>query len=399
MTNYDFFWSIIAGLLVAFIGFLIKVGFEKYRSRQNFKSPNPFNNLPQIRENKIRRIVGQIMTGQSSAIIGVFERERTKILDALDDQEYGNKANRLIFSKLDISSLDANCDPEQFWKQALQSLKIKIDIEKQRHFLLRWLRWLLRWNISPQVVETYKKCQDNSFDNFYLKELFKQLKENKRHLVLMIDRSDLLLQRKHLKRSDFFGNLREMADGYLSSLNLVITLSMSLKQFHQQNEELNPGGSPYFNFIDANQVTLGVLSETEIDQWLQKSERNLIDEARGFIKNAAGGHPYLLRVATYSWWNAYDEDENNLIEKAEQNFHQDVRNLANEVLKSWSKKTCQAFLSILQKHNVSDFIEELYELEEQGFIIKEDNVWQICPSIFSSLLAEKAMSNLRDNRV
>jgi len=386
--------GIIAGIItiVGTISFFIK------RRLQRIKHSNPFDNLSQIRENEIHRIVGQIMTGQSSAIIGVFEQEMTEILDALNDQEYGYKANRLIFSKLDISSLEANYEPEQFWKQALQSLKIKIDIEKQQqsNFLLQWLRWLLRWNMSPQVVEAYKKCQDNSFDNFYLKELFKQLKKDKRHLVLMIDRSDLLLQQKHLNSSNFFGNLREIASGYPSSLNLVITLSMSLGKFHQQNEDLNPGGSPYFSFIDGNQVTLGVLSETEIDQWLQKSERKLTDEACGFIKNAAGGHPYLLRAATYSWWNSYDEDENNPIEKAEQIFRQKVRNLANEVLKSWPQKTCQAFLSISQKHNVSD-IEELDELEKQGIIIKKDNVWQIRTNVFSSLLAKKAMSNLRDN--
>jgi hypothetical protein len=71
--------------------------------------------LPQLsttqgREKEIRRIARQIMTGQSSAIIGPFSAERTSILETLNNPElYGDKADRLIFSYLDISSLDKDC--------------------------------------------------------------------------------------------------------------------------------------------------------------------------------------------------------------------------------------------------------------------------------------------------
>jgi len=373
----DFFdsWFSIIGSLASIISLIVLgiAAFRKYRNNKRLKYSNPFNNSSQIRKKEIRRIIRTIMGGQSSAIISVFEQERTAILAVLN-KEYDDKAGKLIFSDLDIASLDANCEPEEFWKQALKPLKV--DCQKRQRF-----SW---WNSA--LGKVYKACQNNQFDNFYLKELFKQLKQDNRQLVLMIDRFDLLLQRKLLKRTDFFSILREIASRYPSSLNLVITLSMPLRQFHKKNEELNPGGSPYFNFIDANQETLGVLSEAEIDKLLEQSERKLTKDAHQFIKNAAGGHPYLLQVATGVWWNAYDDNENNPIERAEEIFPKKIKSLLNNILQAWAENTCKAFLSVAQKRDVSDFIEELDELEEQGFIMKENGVWQIRPSVFSSLL-------------
>ncbi|HEW91737.1 MAG: hypothetical protein DRR16_24695 [Candidatus Parabeggiatoa sp. nov. 3] len=396
MKDFSFWIISILGSLASIISLIWGIG--KYLHNRRLKYQNPFDNLSKIREKEIRRIVGQIRSGQSSAIIGVFEQEKTAILAALNDQEYSDKADRLIFSDLDISSLDVDCDPEKFWKQALKPLKVNIEKQRQDDFWLRRLRWLLRRNVSPQVAKAYKECQNNQFEEFYLKELFKQLKKDNRQLVLMIDRFDLLLQRKNLKRTHFLGNLREIASCYPSSLNLVITLSMLLQQFHQKNKELNPGGSPYFNFIDANQVSLAVLSEAEIDKLLQQSERKLTNEACDFIKNAAGGHPYLLRVATNVWWNAYDDDnKKNKVKNATKEFSNRISNLLDEILQYCSKNTCKAFLSLMQKREISGFVNELKELTKQGLIIENNGVWQIHPSIFSSLLAEKAMQKLRES--
>jgi hypothetical protein len=378
MTNSDFPWfeSIIVALIVPLIG-LIWHGVKKYLHNRRLKHSNPFTNLSQIRKNEIRRIVRQIMTGQSSAIIGAFEKEKTDILNVLDNPKlYGDKGDSLIFSKnVEISSLDTSCDKEQFWKQALKPLKFEIK-KQQGHFFSRR-------KISA-LSKAYKDCQDNKFDEIFLQRLFDQLKKNKQQFILLIDRFDLLLQRENLKQAKFFGGLRKMASPSNSSLNLVITLNISLRQFHQESEALNPGGSPYLNFMDDSQITLGVLSETEIDNFLQQSQRKLNDDDCLFIKKMAGGHPHLLKIATTSLW---DTDDN---ESAEKEFHKKIKGLLNEIIRIWPESTCKAFLSVVQKREVSSFIEELEELEEQGFIVKENEAWQIRPSVFSSLLADKA---------
>jgi hypothetical protein len=365
------FWiGIFAGIIA--IGsaiFKLFAFIKKHRRNQRLKHSNPFNNLSQIREKEIRRIARQIMTGQSSAIVGAFEKEKTDILNVFDNPTlYDDKADSLIFSNnVDISSLDTSCDQEQFWKQALKPLKA--DIEKQP---------------SSELSKAYKDCQDNKFDDIFLQRLFYQLKKNKQQFILLIDRFDLLLQRENLKQSNFFGNLRTMASPSHSSLNLVITLNISLRQFHQESEALNPGGSPYLNFMDDSQIILGVLPKAKIDNLLQQSQQKLNDDDCLFIKKMAGGHPYLLKIATTSLW---DTDDN---ESAKKEFSNKIKGLLNEIVQFWPESTCKAFLSVIQKRDVSSFIEELEELEEQGFIVKENDVWQIHPSVFLSLLADKA---------
>ncbi len=378
------YWIGIIASIITIGAFIFKLFIKKPRPHP---PSNPFDNLSKIREKEIRRIARQILTGQSSAIIGAFEQEKTDILNVLDNPKlYGNKADSLIFSNnVDVSSLETSCDQAQFWKQVLKPLQAEIEKQQnekqQKHFFSRLFS---RRKISA-LSKAYKDCQDNKFDDIFLQRLFKQLNQNKQQFVLLIDRFDLLLHRKNLKQSQFFGNLRTMASPSHNSLNLVITLNISLRQFHQESEALNLGGSPYLNFMDDSQMTLGVLSETEIDKLLQQSQRKLNNDDCRFIKDMAGGHPYLLKIATTILWDAEDN------ESAKKEFAKRVKGLLNNIIQFWPESTCEAFLSVvLQKRDVSSFIEELEELEEQGFIVKENDVWQVRPSVFSSLLADKA---------
>ena len=70
--------------------------------------------------------------------------------------------------------------------------------------------------------------------------------------------------------------------------------------------------------------------------------------------------------------------------------------LDEEILPYISKNTCKALLS-LQKNKAADFIDELKELKEQGLLVENNNVYQIQPSIFASLLCEKAKQKLLDS--
>ena len=247
-------------------------------------------------QKEIRRIAGQILTGQSSAIVGAFSSDRTLILDALRNPElYGDKADRLIFSPLDISALDINCTAMQFWDKALKPLQDKIAEE-----------------MDSALAKAYQACQNNQFDGFYLDKLFIQLKQENSRLVLMLDRFEALLHRVNLDNSEFLGGLRMLASSrYPSPLSLIIAGDISLHQFYQDTKDLNPMGSPYLNFIESGEITLGALSDSEIEELLNQSKQHFTNEERQFIKDIAGGHPHFLQLAVSTLWNAYENEEKN----------------------------------------------------------------------------------------
>ena len=375
MTIY-FMYFLIPLLVLLSAMFVWRIFFQTspYTRQTLYPSQLPIyhEQLTTGREKEIRRIAGQILTGQSSAIVGAFSSDRTLILNALRNPElYGDKADRLKFSLLDISSLDINCTPLQFWDKALKPLPEKIADES-----------------DSGLSKAYQACQDNQFENFYLDKLFAQLKQENWRLVLMLDRFEALLHRSNLDNSEFLGGLRMLASSrYPSPLSLIIAGDISLHQFHQDTKDLNPMGSPYLNFMESGEITLGALSESEIDKLLNQSEQQFTDEERQFIKDVAGGHPHLLQLAVSALWNAYENEEENPLKSAEQLFYNRTKSMLNNMLQSWSANTRQAFFSVAKNGKVSDFKNELEELEKQGFVINNNGTWQIRSRVLSKFVA------------
>jgi hypothetical protein len=123
----EFLLPLLALLTALFLG---AATYLTYQQMKGFKK-KPFSQIPEFigRQKEIHRLVQQIEIGQSSAVIGAFGNERTAILEALRNPElYGDNANRLIFSFLDISALEKECSQAQFWEYALEPLQEKIVI-------------------------------------------------------------------------------------------------------------------------------------------------------------------------------------------------------------------------------------------------------------------------------
>jgi len=293
-------------------------------------------------------------------------------------KRYGDKANRLIFSYLDVTTLNKKCSKAQFWQYALIPLQEKMADEN-----------------ASVLSKTYQACQNNQFDHFSLDKLIVQMKQENWRLVLMLDRFEELLQRPYLNRPEFFGGLRTLASSRSpSSLVLILTLNNSILQFHHKTKSLNPA-SPYLNFMESGQMILGALSEQEIDSLLRQSVRQLSKEDCSFIKEKADGHPYLLHIAATTLWDAYDIGEKEAIKSAEIIFYDKVKVILNNVLHSWSANRCQAFLSLARKLDVSCFKDELYELEKQGFVKKDNHgKWQICPRVFLDFVTDKTAQEM-----
>lgn len=346
------------------------------------------------RDQELDILISRIQTGQSSAIVGVFGAERTSILAHLqgDLTSYGERANMLVFSSIDIATLPQDCNPALFWEKALNRLQ-KI----------------------PDLAETYKKCQDGQFKN--LEPLFDKMDKLGWQLVLMIDRFHrILLEYPNLKQEEFVGILRFLASSrHPSPLSLVVTLNISLVQFDRL---LSFRGSSFVNFLEA--VGLGALDDIKISQLLQQHIHGLpLSTAdQQFLTNSIGGHPYLLGKVVTLLVETYQYNEQMVakriflsllshfpslyhrfdpLAKAKRKIQDMLEEQLESILKSWSTNTniCQAFISVVKyPTHLNNFTNELKYLEQQGLVCKTGTQWQLRSRLFSDIVANKLKSEL-----
>jgi len=386
-------WLLIAGIGI-FIGMLIVLATIPYLSppekRRIFPAmPTLFGRDSDSligREKDLRFLVSRINTGQSSAIIGPFSQERTAILTYLRNPEnarllYGDKAEKLIFSYVDVSSLKIDCTPAEFWERALKPLHEKI-----------------AKNADSAISEVYQECQENRFDNYDLEKLVEQMSSEEWRLVLMLDRLEEFLYRPGLSTSNFGGGLRSLASQRTSSsLILIVSGSLTVTEIHRKMKDLMGFGSPWFNFLEPGLISLYALSESDVDELLRKSVPPFTDkeEARQFVKDVAGGHPYLVQVAAVVLLEVYENRETDPETRAREIFYSRVKSTLAHLLDSWSPSACEAFLAVANKQDVSRFENSLKKLEKQGFIKQDEKgQWQVRPQVFLEFLKENANQDL-----
>jgi len=314
------------------------------------------------REKETRRLVNKIRTGQSGVIIGIFGKERTELLTSLRDKNlYGREADNFIFSYVDISALEPDCTPEQFWRKVQEPLQEKIS-------------------------------HDGGLD-----KLFEQVNQAQLRLILLLDRFHNIVHKPNLNQAIFLGKLRSLSSSmHPSPLCLVITAHESLRKLHEEIiQKLDSfATSPFFNFMDVGEITLGALSESDRNSVLKKLK--LSREAQPFIKNEVGRHPYLLRIAINRLTEAYETQETNPIEVTKRYFNQQCKALLDDMLPILSSKMCQVFVQISQGTfcNPGDYTKELEELEKTGLIKPENDQWQVLSPVFVELLKEQDISKL-----
>ncbi len=374
--------------LVPFLGILTALAIRQIRNNEKYAEfkTNPVVADPLAgRDDEIRRLAGHILTGQSSSIVGAFSCDRIAILYHLSDpdrqeQLYGKNAQNLIFSLLDISILEKDCEPAEFWRNALRPLEEKS-------------------NQSDALSKIYNECKENNFSCHALDKLVLQMKRDEQRLVLMLHRFELLLGYDFSdpkKKSDFFPNLRRLASSrHPSSLCLIVSGHVSLKQFHEHSKEANPGGSPFLSFMESGEIFLGVLSGTEIDGLLKQEGCPFNRDDRRFIKDITGGHPYLLQVAVLVLWEAYEKGEKEPRKTAARNFPGRIHGMLRNIIQSLSSKAREAIVSLAKGENISDFENELDILAKEGFIARNDNNnWQISPRILADFINSKSKEEL-----
>jgi len=373
---------VLAGLTVAFVVAAIYYTFQTQKEHLS-RDKSILSNALAGRKKEIIRLRGYILTGQSSAIVSMLSQDRSNILGYLSDPShseelYGKQADKLIFSRLDIHSLflkNPTCQPEHFWEQALKPLVEKFEPDS---FLLK----------------IYQTCQANQFDEYCLDKLIIQLKPEKWRLVLMLERFDELLD-SNLDKPEFFATLRQLASSHFpSSLSLIISGEISLKQFHEKTRSINPKGSPYLNFMESGEIVLGNLSDSEIDELLR--EMSFSKQERQFIQNIAGGHPHFLQLATSALQIAKETQEEQPLEMAKKDFYSRVESMLTNIMHSWDLKVCQALVVLVKENKPLEFFnDELSLLEKQGFLVKDSqNQWQVSPHVLVDFIKNTKPENL-----
>jgi hypothetical protein len=251
-----------------------------------------------MREKTVYQLVGRIRRGQPSAIVGGVDSERTSILGYLRNEDpqhrvnlYGEMAEKLIFSYMDIFQFKSTgkCNPQTFWQEALAPLQYKLADEA----------------MSSLLKEAYQACQENHFDSLRLLDnLMVNLQQEGWRFVLMLDRFEEMLD-SPLETPELFSGLRTLASSRTPSpLVLIVSGYISLRQFHEATRHINPRSSPFLNFMESGVVTLGALSDAEMEQVLQQSDPPFTEEDKQFIKDLTGGHPHLLQIAVSLLWQA-----------------------------------------------------------------------------------------------
>jgi hypothetical protein len=349
------------------------------------------------RNKELREIAGRIGTGQSTIITGSPRSGKTSVLEYLMASEtqaklYDDEAEQLKFSYWNASTGGPQFDQVQFWQYVLKPLQ----------------KCIFAQGTDSPLFKAYQNCQETRFESHELEKLIAQIRQANWRLVLFIDEFDFLLSHPILG-AEFFGGLRTQSQRGKGALVLVITANISRAQLDKKTRQFNPTGSPYFNFAEV--VFLGALSDTEVDKLLL-GDTYFTDKDHQFIKDIAGGHPYLLQVAASILWN-YRYDQKNqksvgkLDQQVEQDFYTKVQETLNSIWNSWDenrKKTGFTCLSTAQpkifkemKINVEDIIKEipdyqmeLNELRQYGFVAQNNKGgWQIIPKVFLDFVLEK----------
>jgi len=352
-------------------------------------------------EKALRTIVGRILNrGQSSAITGSPRSGKTSMLECLQDSEhrntlYGDSAAQLIFSYVHIARLGKQVNEAQFWEYALKPLQDRIANETE-----------------SSLFKAYENCRQTAFDSYALEKLIEQIKQADWQLVLLLDRFDSILLHPMLNSPALFSHLRSLSSLSKGALTLVTTENRSLHQLNQDIKAWFELTSPLGNIFE--EIVLGSLDDSDIDKLLSQGGKYFSNDDCRFLKEMAGGHPYLLQVAASILWNAYKNGDEQKATQRQQQTKQEcynrVEETLNEIWLSWTDEMREALTYVAQlqietlptppkkrpsinevelTNRLSELEPQLKELKKYGFVISDENAnWRVYPSIFLHFVAE-----------
>ena len=358
------------------------------------------------RKAEIRRIVGRINNyGQSSAISGEPLMGKTSLLRHISSPEiykqFYNENTHFFFSFIDCQILPNPFTQDRFWKKAISPLKER----------------LFDKDPDSEVANSYKVCEENSFEVFVLERLLSQMEKNNLRLVLLLDEFDKLIQLIESNLNAFLGGLRSLASRG-RSLSLVIASRKTLVQLSKETSRINYG-SPYFNFI--NDIQFGCFSDEDSNLLLDTGKDRFKERDCKFIKKIAGGYPFLLQVAASELWDLYDDqkiDDVSRLKLLWRRIYEKVHIVFSDMWNSWTHHMrlamfivflAQATKQITMNLHIQSLMKVLYELKYEinylkgkGFIsedLRNQSGWCIRSEALVYWLTIELRQNFYDKTV
>lgn len=359
------------------------------------------------RRKLVRRTVGRILRGESTAIIGSPRIGKTSFLLYLSEPEirselYGTNGERMLFKFIDSTTLGSKFTQNQFWEEALSPIReAMIDMPG-----------------FQDLTSKYWTSESNGFGNFTLQHVFRQLQVDGWRLVILLDEFDLLLHHQVLNSTEFFGGLRMLASTQRGALVLVIASSLPLADMNKLSQGLNPSGSPFFNTFA--ELVLCSFPENDVKQLLSRGDSKFATQDIRSIRQLAGGHPFLLQAAAAAMWEAHEDNIEGSTERRRvvgQRLYHEYKHFFSSLWTHWTPEMKQAFTVVglaqadMKLHdrqfNLEEFAEdlknwnpELCEMENCGLLVRDASIsigWRVTQEVMVWWLATELQRAIRSD--
>jgi hypothetical protein len=191
--------------------------------------------------------------------------------------------------------------PTAFWREVLNLLKEKTEMRSEQLMGSgHERRWVPSEHEAALQAELDKLLTKSVVETKDLRRLLQRIGRQKKFLVLLMDDYDavLRLNEKYLEteRRTFLSDFRNLAthDEVGRYLTTVVASSRSLNELGPQ---LPPGES--FWYTSYSSLSLGSFNEDETQELLAKMPDvfKLSETELAWVRQAAGGYPYLLQAA------------------------------------------------------------------------------------------------------
>lgn len=350
------------------------------------------------RSGELRRLLGRLVTGQSTALIGQPHVGKTSFLKYLLDDEsrqkiVGDRLDHSIFSFVDSQMLGDSFDQPAFWKQVLIPLTEQFG--------------------EGHIYEACNTAENNQFGSFTLEQLFSVVGRESWQFILLLDEFDALLTHPVLNKAEFYGGLRSLASRS-EGFALVIASRRSLDLLNRDTQQINPHGSPYFNVF--TELRLGPLPKGHAKAVIDQAGATFGNKDRDFILRVSGRHPYLLQAAAAALWELNMQgrrDDSRYRDASDELYHQIHAHFV-DTWNAWSPAEKKAITTIAftQIHgmvdhrkfswkdlskDITDYSVELRRLKDAGTIVETrgDN-WRITQETFLWWWADEIKRITRD---
>lgn len=303
------------------------------------------------RQSDLKKILGKLgrETPEHTSVIGAKYIGKTVFLNAVAQHFEANKGVFDACVYWDISRYTPSDDAEFFKKFASQ-------IEKSIN------------DVGKDYKEFFEK---GTFET--LKDVFEDLQEKSRRILIVIDNLDKLLQIGHLSR-DAWDNLRTL--GELSSVWFVTGSRKRLRELIGSPEVQ---GSPFWNLFGDTPMILRAFGEEDWSDFLAPFDGRKIVFVKGAnaeLDNYTGGMPILASAFCMNLWEKLADDQaitNETVVEMSKDFVSEKQDILKEIWNGCGDE--QGIIEDLANERIdksSIHQKELTNLENNGIVLKKN---------------------------